>query len=88
MARTVDDLILQSKTMINMAAQKDGVSFGGEPLIHAPWREYNTSKKLKIGWYTDDKAIRVRASAVKSRWTMASRRRLRLPDEPSVCSSR
>ncbi|RSH93004.1 hypothetical protein EHS25_008452 [Saitozyma podzolica] len=66
MARTVDDLILQSRTMINMAAQKDGVSFGGEPLIHAPWREYDAPKKLRIGWYTDDKAIRTSPACARA----------------------
>lgn len=60
MARTVDDLIFQSKTMISMATEQDGTTFGGEQIIHLRWNEYAVPKKLKIGWYTEDGAIKVR----------------------------
>jgi hypothetical protein len=45
--------------MIRMAARPGETSFGGEQMLPIPWREAKPPKRLRIGWYTEDGAIKV-----------------------------
>ncbi|ORX37379.1 putative Acetamidase [Kockovaella imperatae] len=51
MARTVDDLIFASRTVLSLIPKMEG-SFKGESLIPLPWRETEQPKRLKIGYFT------------------------------------
>lgn len=59
MARSVNDLAFQAKTMITMALEDECQSFKGEQLLPIPWQELSLPKKLKIGYYTDDGVVKV-----------------------------
>lgn len=58
MARSVDDLIFASRIMLSLA-QQSSVSLNGEQLLPIPWREVEVPKKLRVGYFTDDHAIKV-----------------------------
>lgn len=58
MARSVDDLIFASRTMLTLA-QRSLVSLNGEQLLPIQWREVELPKKLRVGYFTDDHAIKV-----------------------------
>lgn len=58
MARSVDDLIFASRTMLTLA-QQSSVSLNGEQLLPIPWRGVEIPKKLRVGYFTDDHAIKV-----------------------------
>lgn len=60
MALTVDELTFASRVAIQstVAALADK-RFAGDNVVPLPWREANLSKKLKIGYWTDDGFVKV-----------------------------
>ncbi|OWZ71401.1 hypothetical protein AYX14_03160 [Cryptococcus neoformans] len=65
MARSVDDLIFASRTMLTLA-QQSSVSLNGEQLLPIPWREVEIPKKLRVGYFTDDHAIKASPACVRA----------------------
>ncbi|XAO27235.1 hypothetical protein I312_106077 [Cryptococcus bacillisporus CA1280] len=65
MARSVDDLIFASRIMLNLA-QQSSVSLNGEQLLPIPWREVEVPKKLRVGYFTDDHAIKASPACVRA----------------------
>lgn len=60
MARTVDDLTYQSRSMINLTQQQlsEGL-FATENVIPLPWREPVLPSRLRIGYWVNDDTIKV-----------------------------
>ncbi|WRT64349.1 uncharacterized protein IL334_001281 [Kwoniella shivajii] len=66
MARTVDDLIFASKTMINMTHSVADLGFNGEIFIPLPWKEVELPKKLRVGYWTQDHLIKTSPACVRA----------------------
>ena len=68
MGRSVDDLIYQSRAMLQASQKsyKNG-NFQGEQLMPLPWREdlVKAKKPLRIGYYTEDGAVKTSPACIR-----------------------
>lgn len=60
MARTVDDLIFATKSMIDLV-QKPSTLMPGETLLPIPWDEPDANQRLNIGYTYYTGAVKMRA---------------------------
>ncbi|WVQ83646.1 hypothetical protein IAT38_005788 [Cryptococcus sp. DSM 104549] len=65
MARSVDDLIFASRTMIRLA-QESTSGFKGEQLLPIPWREELLPKKLRVGYWTNDQCVKASPACARA----------------------
>lgn len=68
MARTVDDLTFAARTMVEHFVT-DLASHGvcqAENIVPLPWREPTLPKRLKIGYWVDDGAVRASPAAQRA----------------------
>lgn len=65
MARSVDELTFQARSMITATVQEiEQGGFADENVIPLPWREPTLPKRLRIGYWIDDGAVKVETSRV------------------------
>ncbi|WVQ77023.1 hypothetical protein IAR50_006702 [Cryptococcus sp. DSM 104548] len=65
MARTVDDLIFSTRSVLN-TIHEPSTDLPGEQLMPIPWREVDLPKKLKVGYWVDDHAIKASPACARA----------------------
>lgn len=68
MARSVDDLIYQSRAMLQAAQEAYAAgALGGEQLMPLPWREdsLEARRPLRVGYYTEDGAVKSSPACIR-----------------------
>ncbi|ODN90188.1 amidase [Cryptococcus wingfieldii CBS 7118] len=65
MGRTVDDLIFSTRSVFN-TIHEPSTELPGEQLLPIAWREVELPKKLKVGYWVDDHAIKASPACARA----------------------